>query len=216
MNKRIRFVIALAVAGIAATAAQAQSAQKIMVVDIAKVYESHYKTAEQNALLQADQKKASEELQRRAKEIDGVVAELKDMEEQLQNPVTTDEAKKKIQEEGAKKLQDLQGKQREAQGMQSNLQRLFQERIGQFRALLLDEISKVAADVAKKKGATFLVDKSGPSVIGVPVFLYTDASVEITDAVIAEINASKPAASSAAPAAKAADGAPAITVPGSK
>ena len=185
-----------------------------MVVDIAKVYESHYKTAEQNALLQADQKKASEELQRRAKEIDGVVAELKDMEEQLQNPVTTDEAKKKIQEEGAKKLQDLQGKQREAQGMQSNLQRLFQERIGQFRALLLDEISKVAADVAKKKGATFLVDKSGPSVIGVPVFLYTDASVEITDAVIAEINASKPA-SSAAPA-KAADGAPAITVPGSK
>jgi len=38
--------------------------------------------------------------------------------------------------------------------------------------------------------------------------------VEITDAVIAEINASKPA-SSAAPA-KAADGAPAITVPGSK
>ena len=214
MNKRIRFLIALAVAGIAASAAQAQSAQKIMVVDIAKVYESHYKTAEQNALLQADQKKASEELQRRAKEIDGVVAELKDMEEQLQNPVTTDEAKKKIQEEGSKKLQDLQGKQREAQGMQSNLQRLFQERIGQFRALLLDEISKVAADVAKKKGATFLVDKSGPSVIGVPVFLYTDASVEITDAVIAEINASKPA-SSAAPA-KAADGAPAITVPGSK
>ncbi len=214
MNKRIRFLIALAVAGIAASAAQAQSAQKIMVVDIAKVYESHYKTAEQNALLQADQKKASEELQRRAKEIDGVVAELKDMEEQLQNPVTTDEAKKKIQEEGSKKLQDLQGKQREAQGMQANLQRLFQERIGQFRALLLDEISKVAADVAKKKGATFLVDKSGPSVIGVPVFLYTDASVEITDAVIAEINASKPA-SSAAPA-KAADGAPAITVPGSK
>lgn len=214
MNKRIRFVIALAVAGIAATAAQAQSAQKIMVVDIAKVYESHYKTAEQNALLQADQKKASEELQRRAKEIDGVVAELKDMEEQLQNPVTTDEAKKKIQEEGSKKLQDLQGKQREAQGMQANLQRLFQERIGQFRALLLDEISKVAADVAKKKGATFLVDKSGPSVIGVPVFLYTDASVEITDAVIAEINASKPA-SSAAPA-KAADSAPAIKVPGSK
>ena len=214
MNKSIRFLIALAVAGIAASAAQAQSAQKIMVVDIAKVYESHYKTAEQNALLQADQKKASEELQRRAKEIDGVVAELKDMEEQLQNPVTTDEAKKKIQEEGSKKLQDLQGKQREAQGMQANLQRLFQERIGQFRALLLDEISKVAADVAKKKGATFLVDKSGPSVIGVPVFLYADTSVEITDAVIAEINASKPA-SSAAPA-KAADGAPAITVPGSK
>ena len=216
MNKRIRFVIALAVAGIAATAAQAQSAQKIMVVDIAKVYESHYKTAEQNALLQADQKKASEELQRRAKEIDGVVAELKDMEEQLQNPVTTDEAKKKIQEEGSKKLQDLQGKQREAQGMQANLQRLFQERIGQFRALLLDEISKVAADVAKKKGATFLVDKSGPSVIGVPVFLYADTSVEITDAVIAEINATKPASSSAAPAAKPADSAPAIKVPGSK
>lgn len=216
MNKRIRFLIALAVAGIAASAAHAQSAQKILVVDIAKVYESHYKTAEQNVLLQADQKKATDELQRRAKEIDGIVSELKEMEEQLKNPVTTDEAKKKIQEDGSKKLQDLQSKQRDAQGMQANLQRLFQERIGQFRAMLLDEISKVAVEVAKKKDAAFLVDKSGPSVIGVPVFLYTDASVEITDAVIAEINASKPAASAAPAAAKPADSAPAIKVPGSK
>ena len=36
-----------------------------------------------------------------------------------------------------------------------------------FRSLMLEEISKVAADVAKRKGATLLFDKAGPTAIGI-------------------------------------------------
>jgi len=37
------------------------------------------------------------------------------------------------------------------------------------REMLLDEITKVVNDVAKRKGATLVIDKSGPSAFRIPV-----------------------------------------------
>jgi outer membrane protein len=79
--------------------------------------------------------------------------------------------------------------------------------------------------VAKRKGATLLIDKAGPSMIGVSNIIYSDAAYDITDDVMAEINKSRPAgaaAAAAAPAQKSAPaaapapaaGGPSISVPG--
>ena len=76
-------------------------------------------------------------------------------------------------------------------------------------------------EIAKKHGATFLVDKSGPTLVGVSNILYFDPSLDITDEVATELNKDKPAASAtpaastAAPAPAAGDS-PKITVPGIK
>ena len=90
---------------------------------------------------------------------------------------------------------------------------------------MLEEISKIAGDVAKRKGATILMDKAGPSLIGVSNLIYSDPAFEITDDVMAEINKSRPAGAPTAPE-KAAPAAtksgttpsgpatPAVTVPG--
>jgi outer membrane protein len=40
---------------------------------------------------------------------------------------------------------------------------------------MLEEIGKIATDVAKRKGATLLLDKAGPSLIGIPAVIYADA-----------------------------------------
>jgi len=82
---------------------------------------------------------------------------------------------------------------------------------------MLEEIGKIATDVAKRKGATLLLDKAGPTLIGVSNVIYADAAYEITDEVMKEINKDRQAsapASAAPAAAPAADGAPKITVPG--
>jgi len=86
---------------------------------------------------------------------------------------------------------------------------------------MIEEITKTAVEVAKKHSATFLVDKSGPTLVGVSNILYFDPSLDITDEVATELNKDKPAAS-ATPAASTAAPAPAtgdspkITVPGIK
>ena len=58
---------------------------------------------------------------------------------------------------------------------------------------MVEEITKIAVEIAKKKGATFLLDKSGPTLVGVSNVLYFDPSLDITDEVMAEINKDRPA-----------------------
>ncbi|MFH1500305.1 MAG: OmpH family outer membrane protein [Verrucomicrobiota bacterium] len=67
-----------------------------------------------------------------------------------------------------------------------------------FRDLMLEEIGKIATEIAKKKGATILLDKSGPSLIGISNLIYFDPSYDITEEVLKEINKGRPAGSAAA------------------
>ena len=55
MKKSIQSLLAVAALAFCASTTQAQSSPKILVVDLAKIFEGHYKTVEQQAKLQADE-----------------------------------------------------------------------------------------------------------------------------------------------------------------
>ena len=214
--KSIRSLSVIAVFALSAAIASAQPAPKLLVVDMAKLYDSHYKTEEQNSKLRNDEQKAQEEIEKMNKDGNVLVDEYKTLSDQSNNPALTADAKSKSQAEAQKKLEEIQRKKNEISTFAQNTQRSLQQRLQTFRSLMLEEISKIATDVAKKKGATLLLDKAGPTLIGVSNVIYADATYEITDVVMKEINKDRPAASSvAAPAAAPAPSdAPKITVPG--
>jgi outer membrane protein len=232
MKNSLKSLLALVAFGAATLAAHAQPAVKVLVVDMAKLYDNHYKTLEQNAKIQSDDQKAQEEVDKMNKEGNALVEEYKTLNDQSNNPALSNDAKTKAQNDAQKKLEQIQAKQNEVRAFIQNTRNSLQQRLQTFRSLMLEEISKVASDVAKRKGATLLLDKAGPSLIGVSNIIYSDAAYEITDDVMAEINKSRPAgaptappAAAAAPAAKAAPAsapaagntggaAPAVTVPG--
>lgn len=225
MKNSLKSLLALVAFGAATVAAQAQPALKILVVDMAKLYDNHYKTLEQNAKIQSDDQKAQEEVDKMNKEGNVLVDEYKALAEQSGNAALSADAKAKAQAEAQKKLEAIQTKQNEVRAFIQNTRNSLQQRLQTFRSLMLEEIGKVAADVAKRKGATLLLDKAGPSLIGVSNLVYSDPGYEITDDVMAEINKTRPAgaptapvaapaAAPAAPAAAPAGGAPAISVPG--
>lgn len=205
MNKLLATLCAFAaILGLAATTASAQPAPKIAIVDMAKLLDGHYKTEEQNAKLKGDEAKANEELEKINKEGQTLVEQLKKMEEDGKNPTLATEAKEKLQTEMRAKIEEIQKKQNEVQSFRGNTQRSLQQRIQNFRKLMFEEISVTVADVAKKKGATLVFDKSGPTLISINPIVYSDPSYEITEEVQKEINKTRPAGSSAAPAAPAA------------
>ena len=224
MKKSIQSVLALAAFGATALFAQAQPAPKILTVDMAKLYDGHYKTEEQNAKLRGDEQKAQEELERLNKEGNSLVEKYKELVDQSTNPAATADAKSKAQTESQRLLQEIQRKQGEVQSFQANTRNSLQQRIQNFRSVMVEEISKVAVEIAKRKGATFLIDKSGPTLIGVSNVLYSDTSYDITDEVSKEVNkdrpaaaatpAGAPAATTAAPKADSPAASPMITVPG--
>ncbi len=95
MKKSIQSLLALLAFGATALVAQAQPAPKILVVDMAKLYDGHYKTEEQNAKLRGDEQKAQEELEKLNKEGNSLVEKYKELVDQSKNPAATAEAKSK-------------------------------------------------------------------------------------------------------------------------
>ncbi len=228
MKKTIQSLIALSAFGAAALLASAQPEPKLLVVDMAKLYDSHYKTEEQNNKLKGDEQKAQEELYRLNKEGNSMVEKYKELAEQANNPAVTAEAKAKATADAQRIMDDIRRKQNEVQSFQQNTRNSLQQRIKNFRDLMIEEISKIAVEVAKRHGATLLLDKSGPTLIGVSNIIYADASYDITDEVLKEINKDRPAAVTApaapapsapaasAPAADSSSDSPKITLPGVK
>jgi outer membrane protein len=229
MKNPIKSLVAITAFAALALGAYAQPAVKILVVDMAKLYDTHYKTLEQNAKIQADDQKAQEEVEKMNQEGNVLVEEYKSLNDKSNNPALSAEAKGKAQDEAQKKLEAIQTKQREVQTFIQNTRNTLGQRLNTFRSLMLEEISKVASDVAKRKGATLLFDKAGPTAMGISNVIYADAGFDITDDVMKEVNKDKPpgapsapATSSAAPAASTApatggttgSGTPAVTVPG--
>lgn len=228
MKKSIHTLFALAAFGATALIGQAQPAPKILVVDMAKLYDNHYKTEEQNNKLRSDEQKAQEELDKLNKEGNTLVEQYKEFADQANNPTATAEAKSKAQNEAQRLIEEIQRKQREVASFQQNTRNSLQQRITNFRSLMIEEISKTAVEIAKRKGATLLLDKSGPSLIGVSNILYSDNAYDITEEVQREVDKGRPAGSSsttpastapaaAAPAAgETKSDSPAITFPGAK
>nr|MBP6508804.1 OmpH family outer membrane protein [Opitutaceae bacterium] len=115
----------------------------------------------------------------------------------------------------------IQRKTNEVRTFEQNTQRSLQGRIRTFRDLMFEEIGKIATDVAKRKGAGLLLDKSGPSLLGIPGVVYSDSALDITDEVMKEINKDRPAAgatattpAASAPATSSGSDAPTIKIPG--
>jgi outer membrane protein len=217
MKKLIQSLLVVAALAGAAFTVQAQPTPKILVLDLEKVFNDHYKTKEQNTKLQGDQVKAQEQLDVITKEGNVLVEQFKELDEQAKNPAANAEAKAKSQAAAQKKYEEIRQKQNERDTFVQNTRTTLQQRFQTFKTLMIEEITKVAVDVAKRRGATLLIDKSGPSMIGVSNVLYFDPSMDITAEVIADINKDRPATSLATPAPATApasgSAAPSIVVP---
>jgi len=219
MNKMIRTLLTVAALAVGSTALQAQQpapALKLIVVDMAKVFDSHYKSEEANAKFRDAEQKAREQAEELNKQGQALVEEYKELAEQAKNALLTPEARTKAEGDAQKKLDEIRRKQEEVQSFRVNTERSLQQRIKTHRDLLLEEISKAVADMAKKQGATLVLDKSGPTLFGIPAVIYADAGYDITQEVITEVNKDRPpapAAPAATPAADAATPAPATPKP---
>jgi outer membrane protein len=210
MKKMIRTLIALAALS-AGTTMLAQPALKLVVVDMAKVYDNHYKTEDINAKLRDLELKAQEQVAELNKQGQILVDEYKELIEQSKNTVLTAEARAKAENDAQQKLEDIQRKQGDVQRFHTDTRNSLQQRLKNHRDLLLEDITKIVNDLAKKKGATLVVDRSGPTLFGIPAVLYADPGYDITDEVVTETNKDRPAAA-AAPANS--SGATTFNVPG--
>jgi outer membrane protein len=218
MNKLIKTLSAIGAFCAVALFAHAQAGPKIAIVDIARIYDNHYETVAQNAKLKMDAQKVQEQIDQMNKEGESLVEQYKELQERAKDPTATNDAKGKIVAQANDIGRQIQQKQKDITDLSTQARDKFRQRMETFRNTMLQQITRVATEIAKQNGATLLIDKSGPTLIGIPPVIYADASYEITDQVMAEINRQRPggaAASIPAPVSSGSDAsAPKIVVPG--
>lgn len=211
MNKLIRTLTTLAALGAGSLALAAEPAVKLVVVDLAKVLNGYYKTEEANVKFDKEGQKAQEQLDGMNKQMQTVADQAKELIDQSKNTLLKPEVRTQAEADAQKKVQEFQQLQAQAQNWRNETGRSIQQRMKNYRDLLLEEISKTATDMAKARGATLLLDKAGVSLIGAPFVIYSDAAYDITEDVLKEVNKDRPpAAPAATPAAT-----PATTTTGS-
>ena len=184
---------------IGTTTASAQTALKIGTVDMKRVFESYYKTKDAEAKINEARNAAKKELEDRMDIAKKMLEEVKKLDEDLQKPELSKEAKDQKAKIRSEKAQELQNMDREIREFQGSREKQLQEQSVRMRAGIVDDINKVVQDKVKADNYTLVFDKSGPSLNGVPIVLYANEGYDFTDTVVTTLNKSKGASTETAP-----------------
>jgi outer membrane protein len=199
MKKHVLLTLALAVIGASAATASAQSL-KIGTVDMKKVFESYHKTKDAEAKINEARNNAKKELEDRLDIQKKAMEEVQKMNTEIENPALSKEAKETKTKTRDEKIAELRTMDRENSEFRANREKQLQEQSVRMRAGIVEEINKIVEAKVKAESFDLVFDKSGPSLNGVPIVLYSRDSYEFTNDVITALNKNKGASEAAAPA----------------
>ena len=198
-----------AILAFAPTVASAQNL-KIGTVDMKRVFESYYKTKDAEAKINEKRNSAKKELEDRMDVAKKALEEVKKLDEDIQKPELSNSARTEKSRIRQEKAQDLQNMDREIREFQAAQEKQLNELSVRMRAGIVEEINKVVEARVKAENYDLVLDKSGPSLNGVPLVLYARESWDFTTDVVNALNKTRSAgAESPAPA-------PAAATPKSK
>lgn len=171
----------------------AASALTIVTVSMQELFDNYYKAGEANERLESLREQAQAEAQSKEGELQALVQEIQGMQEEMENPMLSDEAKTAKQGEIEAKVREGRQKQQEFQQWQQRTSNELGQRSQEVRATLINEIAGIVKEVAlKEKSADLVFDTSDIIGSGVPTVLYADSDLDITAVVMKELNKNAP------------------------
>ena len=194
-------ILALAAAWTAVASMGWAAELKIATVDLDKVFTAHPKTQ----AAEAELKKAEDNIQA---EMDKIVAEGKALQDEVaklrdaaKNPLLTEDARVQKRNEAEDKLTELQDFELKARRTQEAKVKQMREQVLKSRQAIVDELMTAVNQFAKASGYDVVLDRSGQTMNAIPLVVYSDPALDVTDKLIAYLAATASAAPAAAPAA---------------
>lgn len=185
----------LAIASFGTASARAELV--ILTISVNKAAEQFYKVQDFLAELQTTQEQAQERVQSINEEGKTLEQEYKELAEQANSDILTEEARNDAKQDAGVKYQEIQQKQNELRQFAENVQRQMGARQSTQMSLFTKEIMEVVTEVSKERDASLVLDTSGASQNGMPAVISFDESIDITDEVVKRINAGQPEAAAA-------------------
>jgi outer membrane protein len=177
--------------GLFAGSAGAQTG-RMVVVDLNKIFNEYYKTPQASAKLKETADSFNKEHETLMDGYRKLVEEINKLREEQDKPEYSAEIRDQKRKALTDKLADAQKSQREIEEYRRNHQKILEEQTQRMRMTILKEINEIIAKEAKDSGYQFVFDKSGNTLNGVPSIVYSQDSLEITDAILKVLNKNAP------------------------
>ncbi len=166
---------------------------KVATVDVQQVFKDYYKTHEAQKELDNVKKDVEAENASRLEKVQAIEKELQDMKKRAEDPSLSDKAKKDLAEQFQLKQNEGIALEKSRREFVERKTRSLNESMTMKTRAIVEDIDKVTSAKATAGKFDLVLDKSATGLSQTKVFLHTNPSMDITDAVKKELNASAPA-----------------------
>jgi Skp family chaperone for outer membrane proteins len=174
----------------------------IGVLDEQEVFKKYAKAIDMQTEIRKSEESAQSSVGERVKVVEQLQTDLVAIQKRGQDPMLSENGKKAVEAEFQQKNATFQQRRGELQNFLNEARGAIQQRVGEMNKQILADARIQAEKVAKAKGLAIVLGKSQS--------FYTDASLDVTEAVLKELNDVYKASLPAAPAAPAT---PAVATP---
>jgi outer membrane protein len=186
MKKSLSIVFALTLA--LPIAAFAQGAMKIGTVDMQRAFKDYNKTKEAEAKINDAKNSAKKEYDDRAEAYKKSLDEINNLNKQLESSALSSDKKTQIAKDRDDKIANIKNMEREIGDFRQTRERQLQEQLMRVREGIVKEITDVVMEKVKANNLDLVFDKSGMSINGVPVLMYSHDNIDFTNDIIAVLN----------------------------
>ena len=186
MKKIISAALLLSIALPVATFAQ--GTMKVGTVDMNRAFKEYNKTKDAEAKINEAKNAAKKEYDDRAEAYKKALDEINKLNQQLEAPALSADAKSNKAKERDEKIASIKNMEREINEFRQTRERQLQEQALRMREGIVKEITDVVLEKVKSNNLDYVFDKSGMSLNGVPIILFSRDNVEFTNDIITVLN----------------------------
>lgn len=165
---------------------------KIATVDLKKLFDGYWKTKQaqsvindRRAQLQKDDKSMQDDLTKSAKEYQQLL-------DQASDPAISDDERSRRNQAAADKQKQLQSNKAAIEQFERTAQSQLAEQFQRMREGILTDLKAAVVSKAKTSGYDLVLDSAAETANGTTVLVYSSGANDITEAVLAQINAGAP------------------------
>src|SRR5467141_2753881 len=166
----------------------AQGTLKIGTVDMQRAFKEYTKTKEAEAKINDAKNAARKEYDDRAEDYKKALDEINNLNKQLESPALSADKKTQTAKDRDDKIAKIKSMEREISDFRQTRERQLQEQLMRMREGIVKEITDVVMEKVKANNLDLVFDKSGMSINGVPVLMYSHDNIDFTNDIIAVLN----------------------------
>jgi outer membrane protein len=174
----------------------AQGNIKIGTIDMNRAFKEYNKTKDAEAKINEAKNAAKKEYDDRADAYKKALDDINNLNKQLDSSALSTDAKSAKAKDRDDKIANIKNMEREINEFRQTRERQLQEQALRMREGIVKEITEVVMEKVKANGYDFVLDRSGMSLNGVPIVMFSKDNVDFTNDVITVLNSKTPRAAS--------------------